>query len=286
MIRDTIIEDSFEIPGRELGSWSQMYIDDLTVGEVHALERSKRHLTQHKEVKTIHAYHCEESFNVIKTNADEIGMVINALKTQLICISDDRNSNTSSYINTDNKRINSVYELKVLGFIFENRPSVGAHVKHCCDKFNRAVWALNHLKLAKINTNVLVDVYKIMLRPLLEYCSPVYHYMLTLQMEETLERQQKRALRIIFGFSEKYEDLLEKTGLETLKQRRISACANFTKKLLDSERFTELFPRNNTRDRHDINLRNSNAFIEEFARSNRLYNSPLYSMRRYLNKEF
>ena len=132
MLRDSTLEESFQIPGRELPFWSQMYIDDLTVGEVHALEQAKRHITQHKERKIVHAYYCEESFNTIKSNADDIGMVINSLKTQLICIIADNNSSVSSYINADGNRVESVNTLKVLGFIFEDRPSVNAHVKYCC----------------------------------------------------------------------------------------------------------------------------------------------------------
>ena len=79
------------IPGRELGSWSQMYIDDLTIGEVHAIERAKIHISQNKVKKVIHAYHCEDTFKAITSNATDIGMLISAKKTQLICISDHRN---------------------------------------------------------------------------------------------------------------------------------------------------------------------------------------------------
>ena len=96
-----------------------------------------------------------------------------------------------------------------------------------------------------------------MLRPLLEYCSPIYHHMLTETMNESLERQQKRALKIIFGFEISYRMLLEKSGLPTLKQRRETACGVFAKKLLESERFSDLFPRNLALN-NPMNLRNTN----------------------------
>ena len=41
-------------------AWSLMYIDDLNIGEVHAMEKSKIHITQNKEQRTIHAKYCEE----------------------------------------------------------------------------------------------------------------------------------------------------------------------------------------------------------------------------------
>ena len=54
------------------------------------------------------------------------------------------------------------------------------------------------------------------------------------------------ALKIIFGFGNTYNQLLEKTGLRTLKDRREEACLKFAIKLKDSERFSYLFPENPT----------------------------------------
>ena len=84
VIRDSVIEDSIQLPGRDLPTWSLMYIDDLNIGEVHAMERLKKSLfSQIKEQRTIHATHCEERFNTINEDAKNIGMRINAEKTQL-----------------------------------------------------------------------------------------------------------------------------------------------------------------------------------------------------------
>ena len=83
-----------------------------------------------------------------------------------------------------------------------------------------------------------------MLRPLLEYCSPVYDSMLTGKLINDIERQQKRALRIIYGFDKNYNELREASGLETLEDRRKNAVAAFTEKLVASERFAALFPEN------------------------------------------
>ena len=54
ILRDTVIEDSFNIVGRDLNTWSLMYIDDLNIGEVHAQETAVRHYTQNKELSLIH----------------------------------------------------------------------------------------------------------------------------------------------------------------------------------------------------------------------------------------
>ena len=174
--------------------------------------------------------------------------------------------------------------MKVLGFILEERPSVGAHVQYSINKFNKSLWAVTHLKRANIENNVLLKVYTVMLRPHLEYGSPVFHPMLTEKMSEDLERQQRRALKIIYGFGESYSCLLNKTGLKTLRLRREEACKNFAKKLLESTRFNYLFPENEYEEEAVV-LRKTKKYKEEYAKTNRLYNSPLFYMRRELNNE-
>ena len=129
-----------------------------------------------------------------------------------------------------------------------------------------------------------LEAYKVMLRPILEYCSPIYHSMLTLGMSEDLERQQKTALKMIFGFGLTYEDLLAKANIRRLSDRREEACLNFAKKMSESVRFGVLFPKNEYEEDTPV-LRNRKTFTEEFARSERLYRSPLYHMRRVLNSE-
>ena len=89
------------------------------------------------------------------------------------------------------------------------------------------------------------------------------------------------ALKIIFGFGNTYNQLLEKTGLRTLKDRREEACLKFAIKLKDSECFSYLFPENPT-----FNLRVTKKYKEDFARTERMYMSPLYAMRRMLNEHY
>ena len=86
--------------------------------------------------------------------------------------------------------------------------------------FSKALWSLTHLKRANIETNVLIETYRAMLRPLLEYCSVVYNSMLTQDLSIRLERQQKIALKIIFGFEKEYSELMELGGFETNNQKK------------------------------------------------------------------
>ena len=65
-LRDTVHEESVAIEGRDLNGWTLVYIDNMNIGEVHAMKKTKRHLTQNKEKRTIHAVHCEEKFEEIR----------------------------------------------------------------------------------------------------------------------------------------------------------------------------------------------------------------------------
>ena len=84
-------------------------------------------------------------------------------------------------------------------------------------------------------------------------------------------------------FRSSYEQLLSKANIERLSERRMNACAAFAAKLEQSERFNYLFPQN-VYPENMANLRNVKRYKEEFARTRRLFNSPLYNMRRIMNE--
>ena len=92
--------------------------------------------------------------------------------------------------------------------------------------------------------------------------------MLIKQQENDLETIQKKCLRCIFGYKKSYDEFLRKSGMSTLKARREKAVLKFTAKT----------SRNPTSDR------NPPVYLEEFSWTQRLYNSPLFHVRRLLNK--
>ena len=75
----------------------------------------------------------------------------------------------------------------------------------------------------------------------------------------------------------------EKAGIPLLSERRKNACKVFATKCAASERFGKWFP---LREEPVRGRREGTAYrvYQEFsARTDRLYNSPLYYMRRLLN---
>ena len=120
VIRDSFLEESVQLEGRNLNHWSLMYIDDMNIGEVHAMEKAKSLFSQMKERRTVHATYCEEKFKKIEEKSNDIGMVINAAKTQLLCVSASNSADIKTYSKCVSTKICSSNSLKILCFINTN----------------------------------------------------------------------------------------------------------------------------------------------------------------------
>jgi len=59
------------------------------------------------------------------------------------------------------------------------------------------MYLLKQLKRAGLSNSHLLHFYITVIRPVLEYCAPLWHYALTKAQSESLEAVQKRAFRII-----------------------------------------------------------------------------------------
>ena len=282
VIEDTINEEpNLDEDGHEV--IIVKYINDVNIIEAVDLNDATDYYSTKKQEKVVRAKGSEAVFVNIKRNSVEAGAVVNDEKTQSICISDCNFYNVQSEIYTGSQKTCSGETLKVLGFVFCSCPDMSAHVEYTIKKFNRCSWSLTHLKRAGLEGRTLVGIYTCTLRPVIEFCSVVYHSLLTGEQNNAIKHLQRRTLKIVFGFDFSYETLLEMSGLKLLEDRRCAAVEKFAKKMLRNERFQKKwFPRWNNE--FEINLRQNREFIEYHARTSRLYNSQLFHMRRLLNE--
>ena len=139
---------------------------------------------------------------------------------------------------------------------------------------------MRHLKRNGYNNSSLVTVYTSMIRPLAEYCSSVFHALITSSDSYEIERLQMQALKTIFGWRHSYQQLLAKSGLERLSVRREAAFNLLAKQMSESAKYAALFPLNPDR---RGGSRNREKYKIYPATTSRFLNSPLNSMRRYLN---
>ena len=83
-----------------------------------------------------------------------------------------------------------------------------------------------YTKLYFAITNFTKEFLQTVIRPILEYACPVWHSMLTKKLSSTIESQQIRAMRIIYG-DLKYDEALAIAGISTLHDRREKLTRDF-----------------------------------------------------------
>ena len=166
----------------------------------------------------------------------------------------------------------------MLGFHLDSRPSVHAHIQALKLRMRDTVWVLRHLKIAGFTETELAVVYTTVVRPILDYCAVVYHPMLNDEQDQMVERMQAQALKCIYGYKDSYKVMREKAGVTTHRARRIALCDKFAEKAAASQRFGGWFPLRTAR-----SGRHGEQYKELSARTDRLFNSPLFYFRRRLN---
>ena len=88
-------------------------------------------------------------------------------------------------------------------------------------------------------------------------------------------------MKTIYGMETSYRDCLQKSGLQTLADRREELLKKFAERSYNSERFREKwYP---PKEKSGYGLRREQAVREEFASRDRLLNAPIYRLRKYIN---
>ena len=110
----------------------------------------------------------------------------------------------------------------------------------------------------------------------------VYHPVLTDEQDQKVERLQAAALRCIYGYDLSYKRMRELGDVTTLRERRIKASDRFANKWFGNTRFSARFTARTT-GRSGRSSRAGEQYAEDYARCNRLRDSPLFFMRRRVN---
>jgi len=136
-----------------------------------------------------------------------------------VCIHVGKNNINYEYHLGTTKLNNSVKE-KELGVIIDNSLNFSDQCAATVKKANRMLGVLRR-KVKYKSKEVVVRLYKALVRPVLEYCvqlwNPIYKGDIN-----ALEGVQRRALKMVNGFYRlSYTDRLIKTGLPSLSKRRV-----------------------------------------------------------------
>jgi len=153
--------------------------------------------------------------------ADQNHMQLNTAKTKEMILGPLSRSHLP-ILSTPLGPIDRVSSFKLLGAYMETTLCWSLHVDNMIQKATKRLYYLKQLKRAGLPSNHLFHYYSTVIRPVLEYCVPAWHYALTKGQTEQLEAIQKRAIHIILNFSSgmPYILMLSAANLTTLSSRR------------------------------------------------------------------
>ena len=97
---------------------TRQFIHDMSAEEKLSVNTGVMSISQDKQRVEIHAGKSQAFYELVAANTKAVGMKMNALKTQLLCISTSINYEVRSFIYIDGHKITSGDEMKLLGFYF------------------------------------------------------------------------------------------------------------------------------------------------------------------------
>ena len=140
-------------------------------------------------------------------------------------------------------------------------------------KCNRKLYMFRTIKKYGLPLEDLKTVYIGYIRPVLEYCAPVFNGGLTKGHVKSLEQIQKRVFKIILGHEYvNYQDACLMLDLPTLETRRQRLCLEFAQKLTNHSVCHSWLPPRKSNPR---SLRHSLAYEQFTCKTQRYRNSPL-----------
>ena len=177
-------------------NWVLKFVDDTKLfGKVQGESDSRGRLFDWSE-------EWQMEFNVDKCKVMHIGRT---------------NKNFEYYMGS--KELEAVHEEKDLGVLITSDLKASGQCTQACNKANR-VLGMIHRSIVYKSQNVLLQLYKSLVRPHLEYCTPVWSPSYR-KDKAMIERVQHRFRRMVPGFSQlSYRDRLDRLGLWSLEERR------------------------------------------------------------------
>ena len=206
------------------------YVDDLTIYEscpINTIQESS---------------HLQRITDNLCDWAEENKMVLNAQKCQVMHFFTAKKPVVLPDTMIHGKSLPIVTETKLLGITISSDLSWQPHVDNIVKKASRALYMLHIMKKYRPPLTQMVQIYTTYIRPLIEYCTPVFHAGLTARQASQIEKVQKRALKLIGGFDKSYQQLLNEMKLDSLADRREQLCFRLAKQMLGSSNHRDLFP--------------------------------------------
>ena len=186
----------------EVSTWK--YVDDTTVSEV---------------VKKGDTSKAQDAVSTVENWSSSNGLHLNADKCKELLVDFKTTKQSFDPLTVNGKKLPVVKSAKILGLTISSNLKWTDHINEVIKKANKRLYFIILLKRAKVSPKDIVNFYCTVIRPILEYCAPVFHYSIPSFLSEDLEMVQKRALKIILP-TKSYNDILEYFNVQTLSERR------------------------------------------------------------------
>jgi hypothetical protein len=209
MINDLKIQD--------VSSWK--FVDDTTISEVVQIETNSQ---------------VQDAVTSVEKWSTENKLQLNAEKCKELIIDFKHSKHGFEPLTVNGNLLSVVKHVKILGLNLSNDLQWNVHIGEIIRKANKRMYFLILLKRSGVPTADIRNFFCTCIRPLLEYCSQVFHHSLPKYLCDDLENVQKRALAIISP-NQSYEHNLQKFNLATLKDRRMKLCDKLFSSIKSSE---------------------------------------------------
>ena len=123
-------------------------------------------------------------------------MLLNGNKCKEMVIDFKKISHNFSPLEVDGNKLPVTVFAKMLGVTISSDLKWNNHILDCIKKLNNHLYFIVLLKRARVSLNDIVNFYCTTIRPVLEYCAPVFRHALPPYLTEDIERIQKRALSL------------------------------------------------------------------------------------------
>ena len=228
----------------------------------------------------------QSEIDTLKKISDDREMVLNPSKTKLMIINFTQDHQYQSLLTVpgSSSPIELAFETKLLGYWLTVDMKPETHIAYILKTAYRRLWAISRLKAAAVSDDDILFFFQMKIRSVLEYSSPAFNSMLTVENISDIERVQKIVLKVILDTKYlNYDQACQILKTESLQSRRKSLALKFALKAVKSDHHKHLFKQ---RKSTYYKLRNLKSFEVPFCHTERYKNSPVPYLTELLNDHY
>ena len=268
------------------------YVDDLSILEFVALAgllceyNFRLHVASDISIDSYflptNNINMQEYLNQISEWTNTNLMVLNETKSKYI-VFNRAQADLNTRLVMNNVKLDQVHEARLLAVLLTDDLKFDKNTQDICKRAFARISLITKLKFVGVQRHDLVDIYKLFIRSLLEYCCVSWHSSLTKDQSYDIERVQRTALKVILGTEyDGYENALDICDLDNLHDRREKRCLTFGLRSLKHPKHKQMFPYNTS----DQKTRKPGTFKVNFARTSTYQKSAVPYMQNMLNRHF